>query len=105
MTDHHAPSLAERGRAARSRRATIRHDITTGTISVPDLLEGHGEESVEAEALNMTVAVLVGAVPGLGPEGVERVLSGRCGHARRLGELTTRTRHEIAEAVRKESTP
>jgi len=103
MTDQ-AQTLAARGRAARSRRALIRQDIASGALSVPELLEGRVADDVEAEALNMTVAVLVGAVPSLGPDAVDRILTGRrVGPTRRLGELTTRARHDIAAALRKET--
>lgn len=102
MTDNTAQTLAERGRAARSRRSVIRHHIATGMIDVPALLDGDGEEEVEAEAMNMTVAALVGAVPGLGDDAVDRILNGRCGPRRRLGEVTTRARRAIADTLRKE---
>lgn len=98
-------TLAEQGRAARSRRAVIRHHITNGQISVPRLLEGHEPEDVEAEAMNMRVAVLLEQVPGIGQPTVDKILNDAgCPPARRLGELTTAARSRIAAAVRNEIT-
>lgn len=90
------------GNEAKSARAAIRKRVAAGDIDVAQLLLGDAAEDIERVAMEMPVATLLQAVPGVGPDAVDRMLTGRCGPRRRLGELTTRARRGIADSLKKE---
>ena len=92
------------GNQAKSERAAVRTRIAAGDVDVRQLLHGDGDEDTERTALQMPVAQLIAAVPGIGPDAADRILTGRCGPTRRLGELTTRARRGIADSLDKELT-
>lgn len=90
------------GPAAISRRAALKRGIAAGEIDLPAVLKGTADEGVESEAMAMRVADLVAAVPGIGDDTVDRILSARAGARTKLCDLTIAARRAIAEAIRSE---
>lgn len=89
------------GPGVNRRHGEIRDLIRKGTIDLPELLEGKGDDALEAEVLRIGIGSLVRAVPGVGRARMAAVLDGVF-PGLRTGELTTRRRRRLADAIRRE---
>lgn len=96
-----------RGTEVRSRRADLKRRIRSGDVSVPELLEGEGDEADEVVALDMSVYVLAKEIPSVGHDALlalaENGFAFSLHASTRLAHLTVRRRRDLAAALRKET--
>jgi S13-like protein len=86
----------EQANRVRSARARVKHDITSGMVSVAEVVERRPDELA-----TMTIGELLRSQPGWGPTRCSRLLrSLDISEGRTLGALTERQRRQLVTQLR-----